>query len=186
MERLVSMRVKSLDWVNQPKRKLMSQSPDAHPGAPPLPTTPPTPTPAPSWIFPTSPHGPGWGPLGRAQEERISGKTLPRVPPNGRFFAKEQFLLEPVGGSGSPGSRLGPGLQPPARAPDEALGSAVTASQTCLLTSLPSRALGSQENPGRGMRSQKRQEDRLEKGLGRGAPPPQIWRVGRRRRVGRK
>lgn len=87
---------------------------------------------------------------------------------------------------GAQGAELGPGLQPPARAPDEALGSAVTASQTCLLTSLPSRALGSQENPGRGMRSQKRQEDRLEKGLGRGAPPPQIWRVGRRRRVGRK
>lgn len=65
-------------------------------------------------------------------------------------------------GQGCSRRRHWPGL-----APDEALGSAVTASQTCLLTSLPSQALGSQENPGRGMRSQKRQEDRPDKGLRR-------------------
>lgn len=186
MERLVSMRVKSLDWVNQPKRKLMSQSPDAHPGLhhylqhpPPPPQLPPGSSQPPHMVQ----AGGHWA--GPRKKEFLVKRFL-ECPPMAGSSPKSSSCWSLWVALGAQGAELGPGLQPPARAPDEALGSAVTASQTCLLTSLPSRALGSQENPGRGMRSQKRQEDRLEKGLGRGAPPPQIWRVGRRRRVGRK
>lgn len=82
--------VKSLGQVNYP---------DSHPRD--LPTLHSLPQLSPGLAQPPK-NGPGWG-----QEERISGKKLPREPPGARLIFKVQFLSEPRGGSVSPGSRAG-------------------------------------------------------------------------------